>query len=519
MEIQYKISNKFNNNKKKLFTCCASIFIWGLVAHAFIFFNASFTHDSINEFDSATLGNELRIQYGRVFVPLYRMIFKTNFALPWLTGFLALLWIALSLFLIVKAFNIKSNPIIFLLGGIMSVNLTVTAVAATYIHDLDCDMFALLLSVAAFYIWDRYKHGLLWGSILIGVSLGLYQSYISAAITLIIIFSIFSLLNGAKAKDVIIKGLKGILMLIVGGIIYYFFSRFIPFITKTQIVTDGYNSVYKKHSFVSILLGVVKSYLFSISRMIFTPSGYNALFIEIVNIAIIIITLKLLGALINNNIKDKSAKALAIILIVSIPLGMNVSQIFTGGIGHDVMRYCVCFSYLLALLTLSMYIKTVKVQRPNFKSIIQIVSLALIFIVLWGNVQFSNTVYIKKDIECESNKILFTRVLDKMESADGYVSGETPVAFVGKPKKVQQEMPNFTATYKLIGCESSFALGAAKHSYYQAYFDYVLTTPILLTSEQQRKELYKRAEVKKMPAFPSNACVQMIDGILVVKLG
>ena len=100
------IKQKFENNKNTVFYCLAVTFIIGLAAHAYMYFQDSFSHDGLNEFNG-NLFNKWKIQLGRFVVPLYRLLTRGGLALPWIIGILSLLWIALSVFLTVKMFNIK----------------------------------------------------------------------------------------------------------------------------------------------------------------------------------------------------------------------------------------------------------------------------------------------------------------------------------------------------------------------------------------------------------------------------
>ena len=70
-----------------LFALTATFF-WGLLAHAYCFFGNSFSHDSLNEFHGAILGNDIKLTSGRIFVPLYRDLFRSDVTLPWLLALL-----------------------------------------------------------------------------------------------------------------------------------------------------------------------------------------------------------------------------------------------------------------------------------------------------------------------------------------------------------------------------------------------------------------------------------------------
>ena len=181
---------------RRFLFCLLLTFIWGLIAHAYVFFQDSFSHDSLNALYSNNIESIWKIQLGRILVPIYRALTRGAFTLPWLVGCLALLWIGISAYFVIRIFSIRSKPLIALIVGILATNLTVSSNAASYIHDFDVDMFALLMSTVAAYLWKQNTwQYLLLGTIALTASLCLYQSYVSVTIALIMIVSIFALLN------------------------------------------------------------------------------------------------------------------------------------------------------------------------------------------------------------------------------------------------------------------------------------------------------------------------------------
>lgn len=47
---------------------------------------------------------------------------------------------------------------------------------------------------------------------------------------------------------------------------------------------------------------------------------------------------------------------------------------------------------------------------------------------LWQNTVYSNSIYIKMDLNKSATISLFTRLIERVEQTEGYVLGETPVA-------------------------------------------------------------------------------------------
>lgn len=152
-------------------------------------------------------------------VPLYKAVFRTDLTLPWIAGLLSLVWIGLAVFLVIRMFRVESRNLIFLIAGIFTVNITVSATAATYMHDYDGDMFAMLCAVIAVYFWKNVRWGSVLGAAFVAMALGIYQSYISVTIVLVMFVCILELLDGANFKNILIKGLKAVGMLILGGIL------------------------------------------------------------------------------------------------------------------------------------------------------------------------------------------------------------------------------------------------------------------------------------------------------------
>ena len=155
-------------------------------------------------------------------------------------------------------------------------------------------------------------------------------------------------------------------------------------------------------------------------------------------------------------------------------------------------------------------------------SLLRAAAYLLAFFVLWQNVVLANTAYVKKELEAEAALSRMTRVVTMLEQQDDYVYEETAVAFVGADNTVgtipgMEKVRYITGLYSdnPIPCDSS-------HYYYNAYgayFKYVLDYPINLCSDELHDRLKADPQVQDMPAFPSDGCMKMINGVLVIKMG
>ena len=131
------------------------------------------------------------------------------------------MWLSLSCFLMAKLFRIDNFAFPVLLAGILAVNITTIAMTATYLYEMDADLFAVFLGVLAVFLWDRYGWpGTFLGVLFVTCCMGTYQSMVSVPVTLIMLLSIAALLHGEGFSPVLMKGLRAILMLAVGLAIF-----------------------------------------------------------------------------------------------------------------------------------------------------------------------------------------------------------------------------------------------------------------------------------------------------------
>ena len=508
-------------NQKTIYICLIATFVWGLLTHSYIFLHSSFSHDSLKEFNAEVFGNDWKIQLGRVFVPIYRFFFRDAITLPWLIGVLSLLYISLAVFLTVTLFNIRSCVLMVLISGIFTANITVIATAATYIHDLDCNMLALALAVISVYLWKKHDKGFLYGMIPLCLSIGLYQSYISVAITLIIIYLVMRLLDGEEFGIVFKNGIKSICMIVGAGVLFFVSMKMICYITGISLKTGNYNSIDTvfSMSIPTIIHTAIIGYIRTCYKILTVTSTYPKTIIFVVHAIIIAIQgVIVLCRIFQKDIKIKE-KILTLILIALLPISMNIIYPLTGGISHELMEYGLWLVYLFVLLIAWWAVEHFGTLKPSLKFFQRLVSVCLVLVVLWGNVQTANTAYLKKDLEQKANLSLFTRVVYQMENCDGYVTGETPVVFVGKPDALLDTIPGFEQIHKMTGCWHSFVLNSNARERYQAYFDYILLNPAIMADGETWSQMQDNDEVVNMPCYPAMGSVAIVDGVLVVKMG
>lgn len=516
---KYDLETKWKENKCILYIVIATVFFWGFLAHGYRFFQSDFTHDSLNEFSSAYGNDDWKIQLGRFVVPLYKEAFRTDLTLPWLIGILSLIWIGLSVFLIVKMFRVQSKGTIFLVAGIFTANITVAATAASFLHDLDCDMFALFCSVAAVYLWRQHGLGSLLGIVSIAISLGIYQSYLSVTIVLVMLICILDLLEERDWKLVLRDGIKAVVMILVGGVLYYVIMRIVLSVTGITLSSGGYNSLDKAlelsvHNIGYLTAGAYRNSIFWLFNAF---STYPRMLIKLATGCLILIAAALIFLGFLRKEIGLPGKILCIGFIVLLPVGMNITYILTTGMVHELMVFGVWCAFLLILIPLDRL--TIVAKENKCAAIVRGACFLLVFVLLYGNVQTANALYLKKDMEQEGFLSLMNRVLYRMEEVPEYESGSTPVVFAGETNLLNDVILGFEDYVSINGMERSAVAGLQEDFRVRTYFQYVLNNPANIADAAIWRTMQEDPRVLAMPGYPREGCIQMVDGILVVKLG
>lgn len=487
-----------------------------MLAHAYRFLNGNFNHDSLLEFHGAIFGTEHKIALGRFFVPLYRDLLRSDATLPWLIGVFSMFWIGLAVWLVIQIFEIEDTKLAFLTAGIFTVNVSVSATAATYIHDLDCNMFAMLCAVAAVWLWQKRDMGWLQGAGVLVVSLGIYQSFLFTTVTLAMFRCILWLLDGETFRSVLIRGMKAIAMILLGGILYWLALKLVTAICGIALYTGDYNSLDKMQGITpaTILPLILGAYRDCFSRIWYAPSTYPTVLVRMLTTGLLLTGL--IALLQGQKRLAWKERVLLLLLVALLPLGANGIFILTADESHDLMVYSI---WLLGLLPLLLW-RGIQ-WKGNVRGAVlrRYIPMVLTAVLLCGNVQLSNGMYLKKEMEQNAYLSLMTRVAGRMEACETYVPGETPVVFVGMPQILNPVMPGFKDYWNITGMLSPDVITAQEPRRFQAYFDYILNVPLLLAEESDRRQILESDRTAQMPCYPSQGCIEMCDGTLVVKLG
>jgi hypothetical protein len=509
-----KVEKQDMDHKKRdlLFTLAATFF-WGLIAHGYCYFNLFYSHDSLYVYQNDA---GWQISLGRFLQPLYIRL-RGNIYTPSLVGLLSLVFIGISVWLIMRLFNIRDKFLIILSCGILTVNTTVTLLNATYIEWIDIFTLSLLLAVGSVYLCRNVKYGAFLSAILLVCSLGLYQAYLQVAVFLHMMFAVLDLLRNEDFFKVIKNGLRAIGSMLLGLVAYYVTLKIV--LRRTGIeLANNYNGLTNvgKYDGIRSILGYIKTTYRNVFTYFKTPVTYHSKITGWVNLALALIAFGIIVLLVYSRKLERKSILLLAGLLALMPFGINVVCFISKGMEHDLMIYSFNLFYIFVAV-LFIEAKSLPVLDKYRDALVARYWLPfLIGIVLFNNLIYANQAYMKKALEYQSTLSTMSRIVDRMEETDGYVLGETPVVFVGALSS--SELSAGRAGFDLAGTGLEANCSVTYYLTYGWYFKYVLAYPINLLDSTASAEWSEQEEVLEMSAFPARNSCKIIDGTMVVKL-
>lgn len=484
------------------------VFAIGLVAHGYCYFNANFSHDSL--YSIYEQSPELMISVGRYLRPVYRLL-RGNFTLPVINGFLSLCFLTLSVYLLTELLDIRKKGFVALTCGLLTANTTVALMNATYLHDADSYSFALLLALAGVWVSLRLQRGIWWSTLFYFASLGIYQAYINVAVYLFLILALVQLLQGEGVKKVYLRTIRYFLPIAGGMVLYYIGVQVTQQFTHLS-AEDLYNSPFSAltlHSLVDRLVTCAQA----LRLWFFSSAAHERGMVIGANALMLALAVFLTAALVRQRRLPASSVWGILGILAAIPLGMNTVTLLSN-VYHWLTIFSFYLSYLCVMVLAQQHFEVP--GRERAARLVQRVWAVLAAVLIIDSCLFSNEVYLKKELENSTTLSTFTRIVDRMEQTEGYVPGQTQVAFVGllhkSPLSKERTGFNYTAT----GLWNNYS--TTYHDTYETYLSYYLGYPADCVDSSEIEKYEQLEQVAAMSPFPAADSIQMIDGVLVIKL-
>lgn len=509
-----KLSHLFDDSsiKKQLQYSFLFSFLFLFIAHSARFFYLAYTNDSLQIYQATDANWQFYLgRWGQV---LYCKLRGTIVA-PYVIGLLCGLYISCAAFLIIRMFNIQEKIYIAILCMFMTCNEALNSLNATFINFSDIIMFSMLLSVTSVFFWNRWRFGFLLSAPLLTLSISLYQADLQTSIYLVLLILLIRLLESKTVdRAFFIRGITAVSFMIAGLLLYKLSLSIVS--SQTQITTiDHLNNLFSDSFLSTLFPRVLRTWMQPFS-FILNPHALHPKCTAAFYLLLIAWTLFLVLEAIFQVRRTPASILFSFLILLILPFSMNFSA-FLADITRERMTYAYSLFVILPLVLMS---KKLPSFSANRKFLVQGSLLAISGLLFFNNLVYGNEYYIRRNLEFDSTLSLMTRVIDRIEQTPGYTR-DTKVDIIGTlyDSPLAMTRSGFEHVGERSDPNTSNVYAPSAPEKYYWYFWQILGYPLNLVDEFTHQQLFSKKEVRTMPVFPDEGCIQFVDDILVVKLG
>lgn len=497
--------------------------IFMALLHGYRYVSLGFSHDSLAFAWQPDL--EWQISLGRYMQPFYWWIIRGRIAAPFIVGVLSYGYMVGSVYGVASLLDLKAKTSLFLLAGLMCGSLAFIALDATYSHTADVHMLALMLNIAAAWLCLRGRRrvpSVLAAVVLLVISTGLYQAYLQVFTALTMVWALLRLLktDDRAIPEAAARCAQSFLALMLAMALFFVGYYVVMAVTGVEAVSKANSIGGMKVLSGAALVDMVKTTWKMPLRQLGRLQGRIAPLARMLT-AVVLMTGAAATIFTARRSRVSAWQALGMaVLALLLPFGMNWICLFCGGVVHDLMMYAYIVPLLAALaanerawnLALADEGKQIGKKTRAAACVLPLAVLTLLF----DRGIYANQIYLKKDLEYDTTLSVMTRVVDRIEQVEGYIPGETPVEFLGdiQRSKLAMTRPAFAHLDSLTGTEENYAITYGDT--FWMYLEDVMGYPIKRFRETKNEEQERVTD--DMPCFPDKDSVQMVDGVVFVKL-
>ena len=487
--------------------CFISALVMGLIAHLYKITNWLPNWDGlVFRYDAQNM-----ISIGRWLLPVVCAP-SSFYDLPFISGLMAIIFHGLGAVCILKMFGVRKNITAALIGAAAITFPTVTSVMM-YNYVADGYAFAFLLSCMAAMMITNDKPRYIISAILIALSVGIYQAYITVTIMLLLLNLIFEVMyEDTDFKKLMIKSLKFLLTGVLGMALYYLVMTVALKVTGTALLEyQGFdNATSLKGIDIAGALYTIKesfvTYFFDFS------AGLNVYIVT--NCIVFVLTLVLYLTDVIKNKLDIAKILMMCICVILLTIGASVLSFINSGIDyHNLMKMGFLVFYLFFIL-----------QYENTSIKLNVAKLwAILFvtaILIFNQTIIANVSYHKLNMAYEKSYGTLIRIADRIEQTEGAGECDSILVLGYLPESEAYSVklpPNMTGTTdgyilraddEIVG---QSVLCSALNDYCGKNYKFI--------SGEEKSELLKRIDTDSLNNWPAKNSISIIDNVIVIKLG
>lgn len=496
-------------------TAFLSAVIIGMVTHIYAMTNNLLTWDSMWNLYS----NQDMLSSGRPFLT-YMCGISSYFNLPLVNGILGILFLGVTAAVLAEIFHMKS-PVFIVLMSAMLVTFPTIVSTICYMYTFDGYMLAVLLSALAFLVTDRKKNGWIAGAVLLMLSIGTYQAYLSFTIVLCMLSLLLYVIEEDSRKVIWIKIKNYMLMGVLGYVLYVASVKIMQAVKGVEL--SGYSGTDRIDRLVisDIPRGVYEAYRnfasFAFKSNVLTTNPFMT--VAFYGIILLCVCLYVKAFVHKGRWKHIDRILLAGLLAAFLPLGATiVCVMFPDTFVYLLLRMPWVLLFIFGIVLAERYTLQLPVLQGKSAACCQWLCAASAFIMVFNFFLMSNIVYFNMNERYEKSYSLCLRIADRIEQTEEYHPW-VKVAFVGGEPDYNK-YPTTEATLKVLrgyyASRSDYFLD--KTASYVTFFKHYLNISLSEATEEEEYNVSQTETVRRMGTFPAEDSVRMVDGILVIKM-
>ena len=499
------ISNRMRVTMKAAVVC-------GLIAHLFALTNIVQNGDNV-----IVNGYGAGIISGRWFLSvLGDFVGKVwgNYNLPFFNGILTIIFLSIAAGVVTEIFNIKSNVLCAIWGGLFLCFPTVTS-ALFYRFTTPYYAVAILLTICSVWCIQKRKKFIILAPVLSACALGIYQAFYPMMATMLVLLLIQKILQpDSDVKEIVKEGFLYLGILLTTLIVYFCCLKiclelYNVSLTSYQEINDMGRLSLKE---LPRLFG--SAYLNFFRLLIDDYCGISAtLILRIVFWFLGIVSVLMIVWYLYITRRDLKIIASTIALCLLFPLALNSiiimcpnSEIYT------LMVYASVFIFLMPMLLLDLLGESRDFVKISYFTIIRKSSILVLTIAIINYIWLSNGNYTSMYYTTRQTENYYNSLVTQVKMTEGY-NPFMPWVFVGDkindPLFVNpwQEKFNYGGNFKELINEYS------RFQFLELYLGY----KIPFVSEEEKASLEKDPFVREMPCYPSDGSITVYQDKVVIK--
>lgn len=449
---------------------------------------------------------------------------KGNIVSPVLATLISSVFLGITVILVLDILKIKNKYFKYIIAIMFVVAPNISA-TLTFFYCSDAYILGLLLATLSVFIVRKYekkKWTILVSGLLIALSMGMYQTYLSVTMVLCIATLIVDALNKKEIRQILISMFKYILMGIVGIVLFYLLSYLILLITKLPVSnysgadTIGLQTLLNLPNLLPEAYQSFFNYYFN-DNMIPNAIWHTNIVYTIIFGTMLISAFYIV---IKNRVYEKIPNVIiALIFIVIAPVCFGIIEIMVPSVEIHILMACsMIFIFPIFFKILEMLPKT------KFSKALKYTVIFGSLIIIWNYTWQDNASYIA--IKSMQNQAVETtsRLVTQIEQLDEY-SPEMPVLLLGglegnpyfnKSNTELETKKIYNRTWGFISNSSTIWWGNLD-SWRKILYEYIGVN-LNLVSEWESTSIFDTEEYKNMKYYPKKDSIKIINNTVVVKL-